>query len=110
MSRPSSEEGAATVLVAALLAVTALLALGLGRLGAAAVERSRADAVADLVALAAVTGGDVAAVRVAHAAGASVVSLDGGPVGRRTATVRLGGSTSVAAAVPDPSGHPVIPV
>jgi hypothetical protein len=109
VSRPSAEEGAATVLVAALLAVTALLALGLGRLGAAAVDRARVDAVADLVALAAVTGDADGARRVANAAGASVVSLADGPAGRRTVTVRLRGSTSVAAAAPDSPGHPVIP-
>jgi hypothetical protein len=109
VSRPSSEEGAVTVLVAALLAVTALLALGLGRLGAAAVDRARADAVADLVALAAVTADEEGARRVAAASAATVVHLEGQPAGRRTVTVRIGRTTAVAAAAPDTDGQLVIP-
>ena len=109
MSRPSSEEGTTTLLVAALLGVTALLAVGLGRLGGAAVTQARADAVADLAALAAVTGDDAGARRVAVAAGAAVVQVDVGPAGRRTVTVRLGASTAVAAASPAADGRTVIP-
>lgn len=108
MSRPSSEEGAATVLVAALLGVTALLAVGLGRLGVAAVDRARVDAVADLVALSAVTGDEAGAAGVAAANRASVVTIEGNSEGRRVVTVRIGSSTSVAAAAPDPDGHLVI--
>lgn len=109
MSRPAAEEGAATVLVAALLTVTALLVLGLGRLGAAAVDRARVDAVADLVALSAVTGDEAGAAGVAAANGASVVSIEGNSEGRRAVTVQIGSSISVAAAAPDPDGHLVIP-
>ena len=109
MNRPSSEEGAATVLVAALLGVTALLAVGLGRLGGAAVGQARADAVADLTALAAVTGDAAGASRVAESAGAVVERVEAGPAGRRTVTVRLGPSTAVAAAAPAGDGQTVIP-
>lgn len=109
MSRPSSEEGAAGVLVAALLGVTALLVLGLGRLGGAAVERARADAVADLVALAAVTGDVDGASSVAAADGATVIRLDAETTGRRSVTVQVASVTAVAAAAPAPDGHPVIP-
>ena len=109
MSRPSSEEGAAGVLVAALLGVAAMFVLGIGRLGGAAVERARADAVSDLVALAAVTGDADGAQRVAAADGATVVRLGDGPAGRRTVTVRIGSVTAVAAAAPAPPGRPVIP-
>ena len=109
MTQPSAEEGAAGVLVAALLGVTALLVLGLGRLDGAAVERARADAVADLVALAAVTGGADGAQRVATADDATVVHLDGSASGRRTVTVQTGSVTAVASAAPSPAGQPVIP-
>ena len=109
MNRPSSEEGATTVLVAALLGVTALLAVGLGRLGGAAVTQARADAVADLTALAAVTGDAGGARRVAAAAGAAVLRIDAGPSGRRTVTVQLGPASAVAAAAPAADGQTVIP-
>jgi len=90
------------VLVAALLGVTVLLVLGLGRLVAAAVDRARTDAVADLTALAAVTGGEDGAARVASVAGAEVVRLTVGTTGAATVVVRLGASTASAAAVPGP--------
>lgn len=106
MSRARPEEGAATVLVAALLGVTALLTAGVGRLGGAAVERSRADAVADLVALAAVSGQGHDAYRVAERTGAHVVRLTVEPTGRAVVVVRVGSATAVAAAAP---GRPVIP-
>ena len=90
------------MLVAALLGVTVLLVLGLGRLSAAAVDRARTDAVADLTALAAVTGGQAGAERVASAAGGEVVRLTLGTTGAATVVVRLGASTASAAAVPGP--------
>ena len=109
MTRPSAEEGAASVLVAALLGAAALLVLGLGRLGGAAVERARTDAVADLVALAAVTGDGEGAARVATADGAALVQLDGTMGGRRTVKVQISSVVAVAAAAPAPDGQPVIP-
>jgi len=108
VSRPSSEEGSASVLVAALLAVTALLVLGLGRVGGAAVAQARVDAVADLVALAAVTGDAEGAQRVAAADGAVLVTVDGGPSGRWTVALQIAGATSTAAAAPSPDGQTVI--
>lgn len=90
------------MLVAALLGVTVLLVLGLGRLSAAAVDRARTDAVADLTALAAATGGQAGAERVASAAGGEVVRLTLGTTGAATVVVRLGASTASAAAVPGP--------
>lgn len=97
------------MLVAALLGVTALLVVGLGRLGGAVVVSARADAVADLVALAAVTGDEDGARRVAAADGATVVRFEGDPSGRSRVTVRLGAATAVAAAAPAPDGRTVIP-
>ena len=109
MSRPSTEEGAASVLVAALLGVTALLVVGLGRVGGAAVARGRVDAVADLVALASVTGGAEGAQRVAAADGAVLFGVAGSPSGRQTVTVQIAGVTSSATAAPSPDGQSVIP-
>lgn len=94
------------MLVAALLGVMVLLALGLGRVGSAAVERAQADARADLTALAAVGGGADTADRVAASSGASVVRLTEAAGGGWTAVVRVGSTTASAAAAPGP---PVVP-
>ena len=100
MTRPSSEEGAATVLVAGLLGVVALLVLGLGRVGQAAVQSARADAVADLVALAAVTGDAPTVRRVAAGGGGRVVQMREQSAGRWTVLVQVGPATAVADAAP----------
>ncbi len=72
---------------------------GVSHAGVAAQRRARAAAVADLTALAAVTGGDTAASTVAAANAASVRSLTrtGATV---TAVVVLDGITDVSAARP----------
>jgi hypothetical protein len=90
----------ATVLfVPVALAVTAVCLLGTARVGEAALGRARADAVADLSALAAVIGGDVGAARVAEANGGRVVAVRGGS-DTRTVTVEVDGVAAVAAAAP----------
>lgn len=52
------------------------MGVGLGRLGQGVAERARVDAVADVVALAAVTTDRTGAAEVARRNGASVVELD----------------------------------
>lgn len=69
------DHGQATVLVAAVLAVTALASVGLARLGGGMVDASRARAAADAAALAAVDGGTPAATRLAQLNGARLVSV-----------------------------------
>lgn len=64
------------MLVAAVLAVTVLVAAGLARLGGGLVDASRAQAAADAAALAAVEGGAEAAARLAGHNGARLVSVD----------------------------------
>ncbi|UDY34338.1 hypothetical protein [Dermatobacter hominis] len=69
------------------------------RIGDAAVRRARADAIADMAALAAVTGGDEGAEAVTGAAGASIRAIRrvGSTVGVRVAA---DGATAEAAARP----------
>lgn len=78
MTRPDvrEERSAVTVLVVVLVVVVAASALMLARFGGQVVSVERASATADLVALAAVTGGDDASEEVARANGASLESLD----------------------------------
>jgi len=90
----------ATVLLAPVaLAVCAVMIVGIVKIGAAASARARADAVADLVALAAVTGGADAAEAVAAANGGRVLDT-GGARDVRTAVVEVGGVRSTASAAP----------
>jgi hypothetical protein len=89
------------LLVPAALALAAALLLGVSRLGDAAVRRSRCDAVADLTALAAVTGGDGGAREVAGANGTSVVRIAASG-STRTVTVSAAGVESTASAAPGP--------
>lgn len=101
--RPTAraERGSATLLVAGVLVASSAVLAGLGRLGESAVARARADAVADLVALAGVTGGRPGAVEVGRANGAEVVQFDiHGEV--TVVAVRRQGVESVAAAAPGP--------
>jgi hypothetical protein len=94
-----NEAGSALVVVPVALALAAALALGVGRLGVVAERRAAADAVADLVALAAVTGSESGARAVAEANGAAVESItaDGG---RWTVEVQRSGVRSRATAAP----------
>jgi hypothetical protein len=86
-------------LIAAGLLLSVALALGIAAVGDAAARRARVDAVADLTALAAVTGGDQGAALVASGNDAELRSL------RRVddlavVTVAAGGAIGVAAARP----------
>jgi precorrin-3B methylase len=74
--------------------------LGLSRLGAAAVGRARADAVADMVALAGVTAGPEGAARVASASGARLVEHHEQADGSVRVSVQLGSTGASAAAAP----------
>ncbi len=98
--RPTrTERGSASLVLLAGLAVAVVLATGVARVGDAAARRARADATADVVALAAVTGGDDAAAAIAAANGAEVRRLRrlGDTV---VVDVTASGATSVAAARP----------
>ncbi|MFI5044126.1 MAG: hypothetical protein ACHQDC_04985 [Acidimicrobiales bacterium] len=95
----AGQRGSALLVVPVCVAVVAALALGIGRIGDAAHRRARADAVADLVALAAVTGGDEAGTEVAQANRATMVTVSAaGSV--RTVVVDLDGVRSSASAAP----------
>lgn len=92
-SNRTERAAAAVLLVPATVAMCAMSVLGITRIGIVAGARARADAVADLTALAAVTGGRDAATSVAEANGARLVDLrNRGPV--RTVVI---GSASVTA-------------
>jgi Flp pilus assembly protein TadG len=91
------DRGQATVLVAAVLAVTVLATAGLARLGGVMVDGSRAQAAADAAALAAVEGGVDAAARLADRNGARLVSV--GRVGDDVVVVvEVDGATATARA------------
>jgi hypothetical protein len=98
-----------TLLVAGMLLTAALVAAGVGRLGDAAADRARADAVADVTALAGVTGGRTAAVLVAGRNGARLAGwtdgfvVDNGPAGRVVVEVARNGITARATAGAVPS-------
>jgi hypothetical protein len=93
------ERGSVTVWAAGVTMLAMALVAVSTRTAVAAVGRGRAQAVADLAALAAVDGGRPAASAVATANGATLVryaEVDG----RVDATVRRGGATAVASAAP----------
>jgi hypothetical protein len=98
--RRGQRGAAGLVVLAGATALSAPLCLGLGRLGSAAHLRARTDAAADLVALAAVTGGDGAAGRVAAGNGVTLVALEVRPDGGVTVEVAAGGTSARAAAAP----------
>lgn len=100
MRPATSERGAAALLVVpTTLAVCAVAMVGITRAGTAATQRARVDAVADLVALAAVGGGDTGATDVASANGAVLVEARGvGTV--RTVVIRWGALGATASAAP----------
>lgn len=91
----------------ALVVLACLVVAALGRAGDAAVLRARADAVADLTALAAVSGDGERAEQVARIGGASSVELDGRDGSVVEVTVELRGVQARAAAAPegDPAGQ-----
>ena len=75
MVRARGERGSATPLLLALVAVVLLGVAGASRVGDAAVRRARADATADVVALAGATAGETSAAEVAHRNRASVAEV-----------------------------------
>ena len=78
--------------------LSAVCVVGLVHIGEASVHRARADAVADVVALAGVGYGHLGAQQVAEASQASLVSFDQtGPTAVQV-TVQLSGVRSTAAA------------
>ena len=90
----SAERAAAVPVVMVVLVVCATTLVGVARIGDAAIRRARADAIADVSALAAVDRGEAAAGAVAAASAAEVSAFsrsgDGtvrvlGPVGRQLA-------------------------
>jgi hypothetical protein len=111
--RSRDQQGSVTLLVAGALLLAALVAGGLAELGAAAADRARVDAVADVVALAGVTGGRAAAAELAGRNGARLTGwLDGfgvgdGPVGRVVVEVARNGISARAAAGAGPGPDPV---
>jgi hypothetical protein len=88
------------------LAVAALASTGVARLGEATAGRARADAVADLVALAAVDGGEPAGRAVARANGATVVRMAPTASGATSVRIALEGvhARAAAAAIGEPLG------
>lgn len=97
--RTCSERGSVSPIVLAVVAVAVVVTGGVERLGDAASGRARADAIADLAALAAVTGGHPAAAAVARADGADLVDVDRRG-GTTVVVVRHRGVEAVAAARP----------
>lgn len=100
--RRRSASGSVSVLVLAVVVLTAGLAAGLTRVGDAALRAARADAVADLSALAAAAGGTTAAAEVASAGGGRLVSHVATGVERHVVVVEFDGASSTAAAAPGP--------
>lgn len=104
--RPHGDDGAVTVVLAAVVAVALVLAAVLGAVASAHTGRLRAQTVADLAALAAAEevrrGGDACATarQVAARNGARVVacSAEGSGVVRVDAVVRTGAGDAVATA------------
>jgi len=84
-------------LMVAVLGVVALAALGLGRLGTAAIAAERAQSVADVTALAAAMDGPGAGRAVARANGAAVVG-HAAEAGTTVVTVERAGARASAAA------------
>lgn len=99
--RPArTERGAAVLLVAAVMVVAVALALGTARVGDAMLRRHRAQAVADVAALAAAVADSTAAHRVARANGAVVVDTASAGDGTVRVTIELDAARAVAAAAP----------
>ncbi|MSX00260.1 MAG: hypothetical protein F2809_04890 [Actinobacteria bacterium] len=95
---PPLERGAVVPTMLVICCLSAVCVVGLVHIGEAAVQRARADAVADVVALAAVGHGDDGAEKVSRAAGAELLNLRRvGPTAVQV-SVMLNGARSSAAA------------
>ena len=88
-------------LLALLVAAVAALSLGLGRMGAVAADRARAQTAADAAALAGAVEGEAAARELAAANGATLVQFDRGK-GTAQVVVRYDDATAVAKASIEP--------
>jgi hypothetical protein len=93
--------------VVALVAIVGVALVGIARMGDAALRRARADALADVSALAAVQGGRSAAERVATAGDGSLIEYRDEPEGAVELSVELAGARAAAAAAP--LGAPLSP-
>lgn len=97
MSRTAvGERGTALLVLPVAIAAVMVLLAGAARMSTAVVERSRADAVADVVALAAVSDSAGVNALSQHNGAELVEHLQSGST--HVVTVRLGGATAVAAA------------
>ncbi|MEX0766886.1 MAG: hypothetical protein WD029_00255 [Microthrixaceae bacterium] len=94
----ASERGSVVPMFLVVGCVIALGVLGLSRLGDAAVKRAQADAVADLVALAAVADGQRAAEQVSRASRASLTGFESIGLTAVRVTVLVDGVSASAAA------------
>ncbi|MEX1104702.1 MAG: pilus assembly protein TadG-related protein [Ilumatobacteraceae bacterium] len=101
MRRTLHDRGSVVLLVAAVIVLAGLMAIGVSRLGVAADERARAQTAADAAALAGVSGGRPAASRLAGANGGDLVSFErsGWAV---TVVVEVGGARATARATNGP--------
>jgi hypothetical protein len=102
-TRVRAERGSALLLGPAAVALCAVVLAGTVRIGVVTTRRARADAVADLTALAAVTGGQPSADAVARANGARVVAVR---VDGSIATVLVDADGARARASAAPRGIP----
>jgi Flp pilus assembly protein TadG len=73
---PGSDRGQAVMLMAVVVVLAALVAVGVARAGAVVIDRQRAQTAADAAALAGASGGPVAAQQLAASNGAVLVSYD----------------------------------
>lgn len=95
--RARGSAGQSTVLVLAILFVTAAIALAIVSLGAEGVQRGRLQAIADLTALAAAHGG-AAGHAVAQRNGVDLVSVREGDDGSVVVTIERDGRRAIASA------------
>ncbi len=102
MDQRAGERGSVVPLVAGVLGVVVLVAVGLGHVAQAMVERAQAQAAADAAALAGVVEGEAGAADVAARNGADLVRFDESG-GATTVVVRRGRARAAAAAVYDQS-------
>ena len=96
-SRSRSQAGQALGLVLCAIALIALVAVGVSRVGLRLIQEAQAQTAADVAALAGVDGGATAARQAAAANGAAVVSWSAS-TDVFTVTVLYGGSTATARA------------
>ena len=92
------DDGQATVLVLAVVALTMLVIVALGRFGAGVVDAARARSAADAAALAGAAHGSAAAAELAVANGGRLVSFTTTPTGEVVVTVQVGHVTARARA------------